>query len=72
MYAQMLHPGNAVLIELLSGGGSANPPGTVCDHCAKPATAVRASDARLQRLPSRALLQLRLPGGSLERSQDGV
>ena len=35
--AQRKHPGNASLIELLSGHGPANLPGTVCDHCGKPA-----------------------------------
>ena len=31
--AQHFHPGNAELLELLSGRGPANSPGTVCDHC---------------------------------------
>ena len=35
--AQEHHPGNASLLELLSGRGPANLPGTVCDHCGKPA-----------------------------------
>ena len=37
MVAQHFHPGNAALIALLSGNGPANLPGTVCDHCGKPA-----------------------------------
>ena len=41
MLAQEEHPSNTALIELLSGRGPANPPGTVCDHCGKPASAVR-------------------------------
>ena len=40
-FAQLTHPENAALLELLSGRGPANPPGTVCDHCGKPASAVR-------------------------------
>ena len=39
--AQLMHPTNAALHALLSGGGPANPPGTVCDHCGK--TAAQAS-----------------------------
>ena len=35
--AQRHHPGKASLLELLSGRGPTNPPGTVCDHCGKPA-----------------------------------
>ena len=35
--AQAEHPDNASLTELLSGRGPANLPGTVCDHCGKPA-----------------------------------
>ena len=41
MLAQRHQPDNAALIELLSGRGPANPPGTVCDHCGKPAATVR-------------------------------
>ena len=41
MVAQRHQPTNAALIELLSGLGPANPPGTVCDHCGKPAASVR-------------------------------
>ena len=41
MIAQQEHPSNAALLELLSGRGPVNPPGTVCDHCGKPASAVR-------------------------------
>ena len=41
MVAQHTHPTNAALLELLSGRGPANLPGTVCDHCAKPAASVR-------------------------------
>ena len=40
-YAQHEHPSNVALLELLSGRGPANPPGTVCDHCGKPAATVR-------------------------------
>jgi hypothetical protein len=36
-HAQAKHPGKASLHELLAGRGPANLPGTVCDHCAKPA-----------------------------------
>ena len=39
--AHKKHPSSAALIELLSGRGPTNPPGTVCDHCGKPAAAVR-------------------------------
>ena len=35
--AQHNHPGNTALLELLSGLGPANLPGTMCDHCGKPA-----------------------------------
>ena len=35
--AQEQHSGNASLLELLSGNGPSNLPGTVCDHCGKPA-----------------------------------
>ena len=35
--AQLQHSGNASLLEMLSGNGPANLPGTVCDHCGKPA-----------------------------------
>ena len=35
-FAQQKHPEKASLLELLSGRGPANPPGTVCDHCGKP------------------------------------
>ena len=41
MVALQLQPTNAALHALLSGGGPANPPGTVCDHCGK--TAAQAS-----------------------------
>ena len=37
MCAQEGHPEKASMIELLSGRGPANPPGTVCDHCGKTA-----------------------------------
>ena len=35
--AQEYHPDKASMLELLSGNGPANLPGTVCDHCAKAA-----------------------------------
>ena len=35
--AQQNNPDNAALLEMLSGNGPANLPGTVCDHCGKPA-----------------------------------
>ena len=35
--ALLNHSANVALIELLSGRGPANPPGTVCDHCGKSA-----------------------------------
>ena len=35
--AQATHPNDAALIELLSGRGPAQLPGTVCDHCGKTA-----------------------------------
>jgi ankyrin repeat protein len=41
MIAQQEHPTNAALHALLAGGGPAQPPGTVCDHCGK--TAAQAS-----------------------------
>ena len=41
MIAQRVQPGNAALLALLSGRGSAQPPGTACDHCGK--TAAQAS-----------------------------
>ena len=37
MLAQRVHPHKTSLHELLSGRGPANLPGTVCDHCGKPA-----------------------------------
>ena len=37
MLAQEKHPDKASLLTLLSGNGPANLPGTVCDHCGKPA-----------------------------------
>ena len=37
MVAQHNHPTNAALLVLLSGGGPAQPPGLMCDHCGKSA-----------------------------------
>ena len=40
------HPTNAALLALLSGRGTTQPPGTVCDHCGK--TAAQASVKNLK------------------------
>jgi len=34
--AQLFHPSNTALIDLLAGRGPAHPPGTVCDECGRP------------------------------------
>jgi hypothetical protein len=36
MDAQQFHPANAELHALLAGGGQAQAPGTLCDHCGEP------------------------------------
>jgi len=36
MLAQHEHPANAELHALLAGGGPAQAPGTLCDHCGEP------------------------------------
>jgi ankyrin repeat protein len=36
MLAQQFHPANAELHALLAGGGPAQAPGTLCDHCGEP------------------------------------
>jgi ankyrin repeat protein len=36
MLAQQKHPANAELHALLAGGGPAQAPGTLCDHCGEP------------------------------------
>jgi ankyrin repeat protein len=36
MLAQQFHPANAELHALLAGGGQAQAPGTLCDHCGEP------------------------------------
>ena len=46
MLAQYAHPTNEALLDLLSGRGPTQPPGTVCDHCGK--TAAQASVSRLK------------------------
>ena len=43
MFAQELHPENAELLALLSGGGPADAPGTTCNHCG-----AREAEARLR------------------------
>jgi len=40
MVAQLYHPSNTALIDLLAGRGPAHPPGTVCDECGRPESEV--------------------------------
>jgi Ankyrin repeats (3 copies) len=66
LYALQEHPDKASLHELLAGRGPANLPGTVCDHCAKPAGKRMVSC--VQRLSDCALLRCGMPAGRVGRS----